>query len=222
MIFTAGRGVDLLYLCYPIWARIWAFLNGVKLIIRGKENLQNNQSYIFVINHGSTADIVIAAAAMTYRYRPLGKKELMEIPLMGYMFKKSVVLVDRSDAESRKKSLERMKNLIHQNISVLIAPEGTRNRTKEPLQPFKEGAFRLAIECQLPIVPVMLLNTRTLYPNDSWLMNHCPLKCHFLKPISTEGLTEADILMLKEKVFRLMERYYVEHDIQYSNKSQPH
>ncbi|GIV34445.1 MAG: 1-acyl-sn-glycerol-3-phosphate acyltransferase [Chitinophagales bacterium] len=215
-IITLGRGVDLMYKCYRPWAVTWAFLNGVRLDIRGEEHIEKNRSYVFVMNHGSTADIVIVAAAMKNRYRPLGKKELVRLPVMGFMFRKALILVDRSNPESRRQSMERMREIIGKNISVLIAPEGTRNRTPEPLQPFKDGAFRLAIECQLPVIPMVLLNTRRLYPNDEWLLHHCPLGCHFLEPVSTEGLKEKDIPELKEKVHTLMKEHIVKHDILYS------
>ncbi len=212
MTLTRGKGIELMYKCYRPWARTWALLNGVRLDIRGYENFNKNKSHIFVSNHGSTADIIIVASSMISRYRPLGKKETTEIPVMGYMFARALVLVDRSNPESRSKSMERMRELIRQNISVLIAPEGTRNRTEQPLQPFKEGAFRLAIEFQLPVVPMVLLHTRKLYPNNSWLMNHSNLGCHFLKPIPTDGLTEENVTELKDKVFRLMEDYVIQHE----------
>lgn len=220
VLFVRKNRTDALYKIYRPWARTWAFLNRVPLEVKGEENFEQDKSYIFVLNHGSTADIIIAAASMTNRYRPLGKKELTEIPLMGYMFKRAAVLVDRSDAESRRQSMERMRGIIKRNISLMIAPEGTRNRTPAPLQPFKDGAFRLAIEFQLPIVPMMLLNTRKLYPNNSLLLEHCDLKCHFLKPVLTNGLTENDIEALKEKVHTIMETYVLEHDALF--KTQPH
>ncbi len=220
MLISGGRAIEWLYKIYRPWARTWAFINRVPLEVEGEENFDENRSYIFVLNHGSTADIIIAPAAMRNRYRPLGKKELTQIPLMGYMFKKAVILVDRSDPESRKESMEAMREIIQHNISIMIAPEGTRNRTAAPLQPFKDGAFRLAIEFQLPIVPMVLLNTRKLFPNDYWLLEHCKLKCHFLKPISTEGLTEADVEPLKNKVYKIMEDYVVANDALF--KAKPH
>lgn len=212
VIFTRGNRVELMYRIYRPWARTWAFINGVRLEVKGEENIDRNKSYIFVLNHGSAADIIIAPAAMQNRYRPLGKKELTQIPFMGYMFKKAVVLVDRSDPESRRESMDRMREIIRQNISIMIAPEGTRNRSPLPLQPFRDGAFRLAIEFHLPVVPMVLLNTRKLYPNSSLLMERCELKCHFLKPVSTENLTEQDVDSLKDKVFKLIEDHVVQHD----------
>jgi len=219
-VFTRGNRVALMYKIYRPWARTWAFINGVKLEVKGEDNFEKDKSYIFVLNHGSAADIVIVAASMRNRFRPLGKKELTEIPFMGYMFKRAAVLVDRSDAESRRQSMERMRTIIKRNISIMIAPEGTRNRTPAPLQPFKDGAFRLAVEFQLPIVPMVLLNTRKLYPNNSLLMERCALKCHFLKPVPTEGLTEADIEPLKEKIHMLIEAYVLANDALF--QSQPH
>lgn len=215
-----NEGAELLYKCYRGWARAWAFLNCVKLEIKGAENFEKNKSYIFVLNHGSTADIIIGAAAMTNRYRPLGKKELTQIPLMGYMFKKAVVLVDRSDPDSRKESMDTMREIIKQQFSIMIAPEGTRNRTPLPLQPFKDGAFRLAIEFNLPLVPMVLLNTRKLYPNNSWLLERCELKCHFLKPVSTDGLTEEDVEPLKNQIHKLIEDYVAANDALFNAQAQ--
>ena len=210
--FTRKNRVERMYRIYRPWAYTWSFLNGVKIEVQGQEHICKDQSYIFVSNHGSAADAVIIGAAMTNRYRPLGKVEVTEIPIMGYILKRALVTVDRSSAESRRQSMEKMRDLIRKNISVLILPEGTRNRTGKPLQPFKEGAFRLAIEFQLPVVPMIILNTRKLFPNDFPLMNFSGLKCHFLKPVATVGMTEADIPMLKEQVFIVMEKHIIENE----------
>lgn len=210
MTVTRGKGIELMYKCYRPWARSWAWLNGVSITVKGEENLDRNKSYIFVGNHGSTGDMIIIAAAMRGRFRPLGKMETKRIPIMGYIFSRALVTVDRSNPDSRRESMEQMRTLIKQGISILIMPEGTRNRSSMPLQPFHDGAFRLAIEFQLPVVPMILLNTRTLYPNDSWLMNRTGLECHFLKPVITEGLAEENIRQLKEHVFGIMEKYLME------------
>ncbi|MDZ4847219.1 MAG: lysophospholipid acyltransferase family protein [Chitinophagales bacterium] len=220
VLLVRKNRTEALYKIYRPWARTWAFINGVRLEVKGEENFEKDKSYVFVLNHGSTADIIIAAASMTNRYRPLGKKELTEIPFMGFMFKRAVVLVDRSDAESRRQSMERMRAIIKKNISIMIAPEGTRNRTPAPLQPFKDGAFRLAVEFHLPIVPMVLLNTRKLFPNNSLLLERCELKCHFLKPVPTDGLTENDIEPLKEKIYKMMEKYVLANNALFN--AQPH
>lgn len=204
-----------MYKIYRPWAYVWAFINGVHLEIQGQQYVNENQSYIFVSNHGSAADAVIIAAAMTNRYRPLGKIETVDIPVMGYIFKRALVTVDRSSPESRKESMDKMRDLIKRNISVLILPEGTRNKTDKPLQPFKDGAFRLAIEFHLPVVPMVLLKTRKLFPNDSILMNHSGLGCHFLEPVPTAGMTEDDIPMLKDKVFTLIEKHVIDNEEQF-------
>src|SRR5687767_7996207 len=127
--FTRGNRVELMYKSHRPWAHTWAFFNCVKIDVRGEENLNKNQSYIFVSNHSSIGDIIIVAAAMKTHYRPLGKMEVTQIPVMGYMFKRVIVTVDRSNPESRKESMEKMRDLIRRNISLLILPEGTRNRT---------------------------------------------------------------------------------------------
>ncbi|HXH18041.1 MAG TPA: lysophospholipid acyltransferase family protein [Chitinophagales bacterium] len=217
MTVTRGKGIELMYKCYRPWSYTWALLNGAGIIVKGEENFQWNKSHIFVSNHGSTGDMIIVAAAMRGRFRPLGKVETKRIPIMGYIFSRALVTVDRSNPESRRASMEKMREMIKQGISILIMPEGTRNRTDKPLQPFHDGAFRLAIEFQLPIIPMILLNTRKLYPNDTWLMNPSNLECHFLKPVPTEGLTEKNVQDLKVSIFRLMEDYIIHHDEQFAH-----
>ena len=82
--------------------------------------------------------------------RPLGKKELLNIPVFGWILRSVAVLVDRSNPESRRKSVERLNKIFKRGISVIIFPEGTTNKTDKPLTPFYDGAFRIAIENQGP------------------------------------------------------------------------
>ena len=219
MLITRGKGVTFLYKCYRPWSLAWAMLNGIQYEITGTQNIQKHQTYIFVCNHGSVGDLVIIAAGLPENSRPLGKVELSKIPVLGYMFKRALVLVDRSSPESRKASLEQIKKLIKKGISVLILPEGTRNRTDKPLKEFYDGAFKLAIECQLPIIPMVILNTRTLYPNDDYLMNHIDLKCIFKEPVSTTGMTIESMGMLKHKIYKIMEQQILEGDELFSKNT---
>lgn len=107
-------------------------------------------------------------------------------------------MIDRSSAESRKKGVETLKKLMDdEGISPLIFPEGTRNRTSKPLKEFYDGAFRIAIETQVPIIPVVLLNVDKISPQKTFLLSPGKLYSKFLKPIPTKGLSLDDVDALK-------------------------
>ena len=97
----------------------------------------------------------------------LGKKELSKIPFFGWLTSKWAIWVDRSSPESRKEGSEKLKQILSGGTSVLVAPEGTRNNTDEPLLPFRYGPFRLAIESQIPILPVIIHNAGKLMTRGS-------------------------------------------------------
>jgi 1-acyl-sn-glycerol-3-phosphate acyltransferase len=217
-IFYPSKATAFLYQYIRFWAGSWMFFAGCKLTVSGEEHIDKNQPYIIVINHSSAADMFPAAMAIKMKYRPLGKIELKKIPIMGFIFEKTLVFVDRSNAESRKKSLEDLRKLLAENISVLIFPEGTRNRTAKPLKDFYDGAFRLAIETQLPILPMVMCNTKAMWSNDEFLIHPIDLKAIYLESIATVGLTEDDIQTLKEKVYRKMEAVLLKEDVLFAGK----
>lgn len=217
-IFFRSKATDFLYRYIRFWSNSWLFFAGCKLEISGEEHINKQQSYILVINHSSAADMFPVASAIKIKYRPLGKIELKRIPVMGFIFEKTLVFVDRSNAESRKHSLIKLKELLQKNISVLIFPEGTRNRITKPLKDFYDGAFRLAIETQLPILPMVLCNTKAMWSNEQFLIQPVDLKAIFLKPVVTLGLTENDIQELKEKVYNMMEEVVLKEDVLFAGK----
>ncbi|HEY0274026.1 MAG TPA: lysophospholipid acyltransferase family protein, partial [Chitinophaga sp.] len=103
----------------------------------------------------------------------------------------------------------RMKAALKQGIHILLYPEGTRNRTPLPMKPFYDGAFSLAIDTQLPLMPSVLFNTRRINPPGAFYAEPHPVEYHFLPPIETKGMTRDDIPVLKERVFNIMLEYYV-------------
>ena len=136
--------------------------------------------------------------------KPLVKKELTKIPGIGQLFSLMCLTVDRSDKESRYNSKVKMLSDLKQDISIVIFPEGTRNKSTEPLLSFFDGAFELAIEAQVPIIPVIQLNTRKLNPKSSILFRPGILELVHLPSISTIGLTIDNTKELKEKVHAIM------------------
>ncbi len=191
----------------------WSFLTAMRYDVRGLEHFKSGKPYVITCNHKAIADLFIVAHALrSIRFRPLSKIELTRLPIIGFLFKHGIVAVDRSSKESRQKSVEAMEALIKdEGVSLLIFPEGTRNRTPFPLKEFYDGAFRVAIDCQIPIIPMIILDTDVITPPKTLWVRPGTLKCRFLPPIDTVGLTADDVADLKQKVYNFMESEVVAH-----------
>lgn len=204
-------GNMILRLCM-LWADIWFPL----IFIRVKKIMESPHDkakpYIFVSNHISYLDAAIIVKAFRQPVRPLGKVEMSKIPVFGFIYKNAIVTVDRSDAENRAKSVQILKSVIARGISVLVFPEGTFNMTHQPLKEFYDGAFRVAIETQTPIKPVLFLDAYERMPYES-IFSLNPGRCRivYMNEIPVEGLTIDDMPVLKEKVYKLMEKNLIEY-----------
>jgi 1-acyl-sn-glycerol-3-phosphate acyltransferase len=192
------------YKFLALWSWIFSILNFIHYKYKGQENIQKGKSYIYVSNHTSFLDIPGITMAIPGQFRPLAKKELLKIPVFGWIAKSAAVIVDRSSGQSRKESMESLKKVIKMGISILIFAEGTQNRTKEILQPFKDGAFRMAIDTQQPILPMVVVGAGSLMPPGTIDLKPGKIMVIIGKEISTEGLVSSDVAMLKEKTFDIM------------------
>lgn len=184
------------------WAEFLFVCFLIRVDVKGREHIDKNQTYVFVCNHRSQLDIPLFARACRNTFRFLSKIEVARIPVLGYVVKKLYITVDRKSKEDRIKSIERMKDsLIREKISVVLFPEGTRNRTDAPLLDFKDGAFRLAIDTQLPIAVLTILNSGNFAPANKFMqLRPGTLKALWSKPIETKGMTQSDIPRLKDEV----------------------
>jgi 1-acyl-sn-glycerol-3-phosphate acyltransferase len=124
-------------------------------------------------------------------------------------------MVDRNKLESKKKSMLALKSKLKNGISVFIFPEGKMNRSDNTLLPFHDGAFRLAIETQTPIMPMVILNSRKIMPREEFQPRPGTITTKFLQEVSTEGLQLKDLPLLKQKVEHMM-REAIETDAVYS------
>ena len=135
----------------------------VRIKVYGKENLKlTKKPFIIVANHQSYLDIPAANCSLPFGIRFLAKAELSKVPVFGFIIRKLTVMVDRKNKNDRVKSMESLKNSLEENISIFIAPEGTRNKTSEPLQTFHDGAFRLAAETKFPILVLTIVGSGKL------------------------------------------------------------
>lgn len=199
------KGGNFIYSVIGIWADCWFLLIGIWQRNIYVTPLHKDHPVIYVINHISYMDIPVVVKSIRQPIRILGKKEMSKIPLFGYIYRKATVMVDRSSARNRAKSVDVLKSYLRKNVSIVIFPEGTFNETAAPLKSFYDGAFRIAIETQTPVRPVVFLDTVNRMHYKSVLsMTPGISRAVFLEEVQAEGLTMDDLDALKEKVYNMM------------------
>ena len=171
---------------------------------------KKDQAYIFRSNHNSYLDSVAVVISAPEPFKPLGKIEMNKVPIFGMIYRRMVVMVDRKSQENRKLCEAHLRSELLKGQSILIFPEGTMNRSDEPLANFYDGAFRLAIETQTPIAPMVIVNARKLLPRNHPLhVRPGLITCIFSAPVDVKGLTPDDLPALKEKVYAMMKEEIV-------------
>jgi 1-acyl-sn-glycerol-3-phosphate acyltransferase len=206
-LFGKIVGGNIIYKLCRFWADTCFFLFGIRHTGSKDYPHDEKKQYIFVSNHISFLDIpVIFKAIRRQPIRILGKYEMSRIPVFGYLYKNAVVMVNREDVTSRAKSILQLKAFIRKGFSVFICPEGTFNMTHQPLKEFYDGAFRIAIETQTPLKPILFLDTYDRLNYNS-IFSLTPGKCRtvYLQEISVEGLTVDDTKDLKQKTYDIMQ-----------------
>ncbi|HUP14248.1 MAG TPA: lysophospholipid acyltransferase family protein [Niastella sp.] len=205
--FGKVRGGDVIYCLCSYWSDVWFFLIGIRHRNMYEYPHDKTKQYIFVANHISYLDAPVIVKTIRQRVRALGKAEVSKVPLFGFIYRNAVVTVNRSSPAHRANSVRILKSVIRKGISIFIFPEGTFNETGKPMKDLYDGAFRIAIETQTPIKPILFLDTwkRMHYSTP---LSLSPGRCRsvFLKEIPVEGLTGKDVEMLKQKVQQLMEQ----------------
>src|SRR3954470_6150419 len=169
----------------------------------GKLPADPRRPFVVVSNHESFADILLISH-LPWEMKWLSKAELFRIPVMGWMmWLVGDIPVKRGFGPSAVEAMERCREALSHRVSVMIFPEGTRSRTAE-LLPFKDGAFRLAIEAGVPILPLAVSGTRTALPKHDWRFGKSVGEVRVLDPVETSGLTLADVPALKARVRELI------------------
>lgn len=209
----------LLFTYRPAWYkyahtlnRIWSFwqlrMYGLPLEIVRQAPLNRHTPYIYAPNHSSYIDIPLLLNAVPGYLNFVGKSSLGKVPLWGKIYLKLYISVDRHSAVSRARSYIQSGRAIDKGQSVVIFPEGTiaENAGHEML-PFKDGSFKLAIEKQVPLVPVSMPYNHIFLPDveGKFIVRWHPLKITFFAPIPTTGLTQADLETLKNRVYAIIQ-----------------
>ena len=205
-LFGRINGGNMIYRMCMLWGDIWFFLIFIYHRNYYEQPLDKNSQYIFVANHISYLDAPLIVKTIRRPIRALGKTEMGNVPVFGFIYKYAVVRVDRGSADNRAKSVRNMKSILKKGISIIVFPEGTFNLTPNPLKDFYDGAFRVAIEAQMPIKPI-------LFPDSYDRMHYRSLfsltpgknRAIFLEEIPVAGLSQRDMPVLKQRVYDLMD-----------------
>jgi 1-acyl-sn-glycerol-3-phosphate acyltransferase len=200
------KGGNILYKICNYWADVWLFFVGIRTKRIYVTPHDKSKQYIFVANHISNMDVPMFVKVIRQPVRALGKIEMSKIPIFGFLYRNTVVMVDRSSAENRARSVMVLKSVVKKGISIFVFPEGTFNTTGKPLKEFYDGAFRIAIETQTPVKPVVFLDTLDrLHYNSVFTLTPGKCRAVFLEDISVEGMTLKDMAALKQRVWTAME-----------------
>ena len=202
-IFLPSRWVSLI--CGTFWSRLNAWLTPISVNVTGRENVDPQQSYVVVANHQSLYDVFVLYGFLGIDFKWVMKQEMRSVPGLGIGCEKvGHIFVDRSNRKAALASIKAAESKIINGTSVVFFPEGTRSRDGA-LRQFKKGAFRFALDLNLPILPVTIVGTRKILPSDS--LDLLPGKARLIidEPMRVDDLDGKDIPRLMEQVRSVFE-----------------
>lgn len=182
------------------WARTIGYLTPMRVSREGLDHIDPNQTYVVVCNHASQYDILLVYGWLGIDLRWVMKQELRKLPGLGAGCEKvGHIFVDRTNPEAARKALNEALSRIGDGVGILFFPEGTRSRDGR-LRAFKSGAFRMAVEQQLPVLPLTLLGTREILPPDSLAVRPGRAKIVVHEPIFPEGHDARSLMRASREV----------------------
>lgn len=198
--------MDIFIALSRIWMRVWLTLVGCPLTVKGREHFKKGESYIVTFNHNSFLDVPLSCPFVPSGNKTIAKDSFAKIPIFGWYYAKGSILVNRKSDASRRQSFEKMKQVLAMGLHMCIYPEGTRNRTNEPLKTFYDGAFKLSMATNKSVLPCVIFNTAKALPTNKsfWFLPH-RLYMQFLPPISPSFKTVDE---LKTEVYNSMLQVY--------------
>jgi 1-acyl-sn-glycerol-3-phosphate acyltransferase len=184
--------INLSHRCIRQWARTSLALAGLRVDIAGHERVDARKTYIFMPNHNSFLDILLVLAYIPCDFRFIIKEEIYSIPLLGLLLRRSgQIALDRKNASKALRSLSEAADLLKENISVVVFPEGTRSPSGD-IQEFKTALFRLPIRSRIPVVPILIEGTFEALKRGSMLLNPVPLRLTFYDPMPPDSFEVHD------------------------------
>jgi len=200
------------FICGSTWARVNGWLTPMFVRVKGRENIDKNQSYIIAANHQSQYDIFLLYGWLGIDFKWVMKQELRKVPFIGISCEKiGHIFINRSDRKAAVASINAAKKKIVNGTSVIFFPEGTRSRTGK-LGNFKKGAFKMAVDLELPILPVSIIGTRDILPPDTADIFPGNVTMIIHKPVSVKGYSENNLQELSDKIKNIINMPIQSHD----------
>ena len=194
-----GLGRTVGYYCPMLWARAFCLLSWVRVTVSGRDNIDKRTSYVFVANHQGSYDIFAVYGFLGHQFRWMMKKALENIPLVGYSCRVSGhIYVDKSSPAAIRRTMQEARQRLQGGISVVVFPEGSRERAGR-LTPFKRGAYMLATELGLPVVPITIDGAYAVMPRDAKLPRPGHIRLTIHKPIFADENGNHDLPALMEQ-----------------------
>lgn len=188
-----------------IWAKFILFGMGFYYKIERLQKLEKGKSYMIVANHTSMTDIMLMLAIIKNPFVFVGKKELVKIPLFGFFYKRTCILVDRNSSKSKNEVFKRAQSRLNKGLSICIFPEGgVPDDESILLDEFKDGAFRLAIDHQIPIVPIVFADNKKRFSYTFLSGSPGKMRAKILPFIETKGLTSENRKDLRDQTRQLI------------------
>ena len=187
-----------------VWAKFILIGMGFNYKIERKQTPEKGKSYMFIANHTSMADIMLMLVSVKNPFVFVGKKELAKIPLFGFFYKRTCILVDRNSPKSRQAVFLRAQRRLKTGVSICIFPEGGVPEEHIELDQFKDGAFRLAINHQIPIVPITFADNKKRFSYTFFSGSPGKMRVKIHKFIATQGLTINDTRSLSNSAHQII------------------
>lgn len=205
------KGYPYFFVMARIWARTILFGMGFYYEIDKDQELERDKNYVLISNHTSMIDIMLMLVTIDKPFVFVGKKELVKIPLFGFFYKRTCILVDRKSSRSKHGVFERAQKRIDQGLSICIFPEGgVPDDESILLDHFKDGAFRLAIDHQLPIVPMVFPDNKAHFSYTFLSGSPGFLRVKILPFIETSGKMTADKNSLRDQAWNTIHQQLLE------------
>ena len=191
-----------------IWSRTMQILCFIHMRIKGKNHFPNKGGFVVVSNHTSYLDIVLMFGIVPHNFVFMGKSELLSWPFLSYVFGKTDIPVDRTSISSAKESIQMAEKRLKKNVSIIIFPEGGMPPSSPEMGRFKNGAFKLAVEQNVPIIPITFVNNWKLFSDhtDVWKRGMPGVsKIIIHSPIKAKGNSREDLVNLRQEAFQIID-----------------
>lgn len=211
IVISKEKWYPAFYKIAHFWGKAILFGMGFRKEVKTLQKIESGKSYMFIANHTSMIDIMLMLAVVKNPAIFVGKEELTKIPLFGFVFKQTSITVNRDDRISRNNVIGQAQQKLNKGFSICIFPEGLVPSDKSVvLSDFKNGAFRLAIEYQIPIVPLIFYDCKKRFSYTFFSGSTGKLRVKIDNFIETKGTTQRDRERIKKQTFNLIYNELIE------------